>query len=49
MQINFKNYSTLSNVLSFTFNNIIKINESLNINVSDNGKASIEFSTYILS
>lgn len=49
MQINFKNYSTLTNVLSFNFNNIIKNNESLNLNVSDNGKVSISFSTYILS
>jgi hypothetical protein len=49
IQINFKNYSTLTNILSFNFNNIIKNNESLNLNVSDNGKASVSFSTYILS
>jgi len=49
MRINFKNYSTLNNVLSFNFDNIVKNNESLNINVSENGKASIAFSTYILS
>jgi hypothetical protein len=49
IQITFKNYSTLNNILSFNFGNVIKNNESLNINVSDNGKASIAFSTYILS
>jgi hypothetical protein len=49
IQINFKNYSTLTNVLSFNFNNIVKNNESLNLNVSDNGKASVSFSAYILS
>jgi hypothetical protein len=49
IQITFKNYSTLDNILSFNFGNVIKNNESLNINVSDNGKASIAFSTYILS
>jgi len=49
IQINFKNYSTLSNALSFNFNNVIKNNESLNLSVSDNGRASIAFSAYILS
>jgi len=49
MQVNFKKYSTLENILSFTFNNIIKNNEDLNLNVSENGKVSINFSTYILS
>jgi hypothetical protein len=49
IQINFKNYSTLNNILSFNFNNIVKNNDSLNLSVSDNGKVSVSFSTYILS
>ena len=49
IQINFKNYSTLTNVLSFNFSNIIKNNESLNLSVADNGKASVSFSAYILN
>jgi hypothetical protein len=49
VQINFKNYLTLTNVLSFNFNNIIKNNESLNLSVADNGRASVSFSAYILS
>lgn len=49
IQINFKNYSTLTNVLSFNFNDIIKNNESLNLSVADNGKASVSFSAYILN
>jgi len=49
IQINFKNYSTLTNVLSFNFNNVIKNNESLNLSVADNGKASVSFSAYILN
>jgi len=49
VQINFKNYLTLTNVLSFNFNNIIKNNESLNLSVADNGRASVSFSAYVLS
>jgi hypothetical protein len=47
--IRFKKSSDLSTILSLNFNNIVEINESTNLNVTDNGTASLQFSTYIPS
>jgi hypothetical protein len=47
--INFKNYYTSQNILSFNLANLIKNNENLNFDVNSDGKLKINLSTYILS
>lgn len=49
IRIKFKKTSNLEDALSLNFNNIIKISDSLNLNVTDNGAVSLRFSTYILN